>query len=336
MAKILSSTFLFNWTIFYNVIGVLQEVVKTQMRGGGKKSCVNITLRDTEGNVIEVPLWDDFAKQFMNYQNPDQLATHTIVILTHAWCKQNTISGLPSLSNAWNCSRLYINLEHPQVESFKASFGTTDLANQYALSLTRDSFIHSTNKNWTSPKEVKSIREIYEGGKLPSSDGILSLVWAANLLTSHKALYFTVTVELRMLNPFKIEIEVEYDSHKGTFVFLDKDCKPCTKMTAKELRQLMKEQISDASIMDITNKEPMQEPNQPIMAVSFEQSFLTQASSAVNQASSPTTSSSSTPAKKIAITTSVNNLLEAEDLTPKQSATKKRDTVVQLKMSPIW
>ncbi|CAI8604331.1 unnamed protein product [Vicia faba] len=38
------------WTfkpdILYDVIGVLQDVVKTQIGGGGKKSCVNITLRD--------------------------------------------------------------------------------------------------------------------------------------------------------------------------------------------------------------------------------------------------------------------------------------------------
>ncbi|XP_058751152.1 uncharacterized protein LOC131624207 [Vicia villosa] len=93
--------------------GVLQDVVKTQMGGGGKKSYVNITLRDFEGNVIEVVLWDDYDKKFINYNAPTKIIGPTIIILTHAWCKPNT--GLPCLSNAWNGSQLYINLDHPQV-----------------------------------------------------------------------------------------------------------------------------------------------------------------------------------------------------------------------------
>ncbi|CAI8616624.1 unnamed protein product [Vicia faba] len=282
----------------------------------------------------------------MNYQNPDQFAAHTIGILTHAWCKQNTISGLPSLSNAWNCSRLYINLEHPQVESFKASFGTTDLANQYALSLTRDSFIHSTNKNWTSPKEVKSIREIYEGGKDCYATTIgTTLCFKASKFgwyfescpgckSSNKSQgsIFHCDCGVKDVEPvlnyrFKIEIEVEYDSHKGTFVFLDKDCKPYTKMTAKELRQLMKEAGEDnpkiwpAHLDNLLNREMEFRINKSLMHLLWISPVKSQCRSPTNLLC-PTTSSSSTPAKRIAITTSVNNLLEAEDLTPKQSVTK--------------
>ncbi|XP_058780631.1 uncharacterized protein LOC131654577 [Vicia villosa] len=73
-----------------DVIGVLQDVVKTQMGGGGRKSCVNITLRDVEGNVIEVALWDGYDKQFMNYTTPNNISGPTIIVLTHAWCKPNT------------------------------------------------------------------------------------------------------------------------------------------------------------------------------------------------------------------------------------------------------
>lgn len=43
------------------VIGILQDVVKTQMGDGGKKSYSNITLHDEVGNVIEVSLWDDYG-----------------------------------------------------------------------------------------------------------------------------------------------------------------------------------------------------------------------------------------------------------------------------------
>ncbi|KAL5075858.1 hypothetical protein RYX36_014842 [Vicia faba] len=76
--------------MLYGVIGILQDIVKTQMGGGGKKLCANITLHDIEGNVIEVALWDDYGKQFTNYNNPNKVSSPTILILTHAWCKPNT------------------------------------------------------------------------------------------------------------------------------------------------------------------------------------------------------------------------------------------------------
>lgn len=47
------------------------------MGGGGKKSCAKITLHDEAGNVIEVALWEDYAKQFMNY------TTLTIILVQH-------------------------------------------------------------------------------------------------------------------------------------------------------------------------------------------------------------------------------------------------------------
>lgn len=39
-----------------DVIGIVQDVVKTQMGGGGKKYYANIMLRDEVGNFIEVVL----------------------------------------------------------------------------------------------------------------------------------------------------------------------------------------------------------------------------------------------------------------------------------------
>ncbi|XP_058732680.1 replication protein A 70 kDa DNA-binding subunit E-like [Vicia villosa] len=153
--------------MLYDVIGVLQDVLRTQVGGGGRKSCANITLRDIEGNVIEVVLWGDYCKQFLSYNTPGKMAGPTIIILTHAWCKPNTVSGVPMLSNAWNGSRLHINLEHPQVEEFRASFGENELSNapDFSLSLTFDSSLQSSNNNWKSLDEVKSIRDIAALGK---------------------------------------------------------------------------------------------------------------------------------------------------------------------------
>ncbi|XP_058726332.1 replication protein A 70 kDa DNA-binding subunit E-like [Vicia villosa] len=131
--------------MLYDVIGVLQDVLRTQVGGGGRKSCANITLRDIEGNVIEVVLWGDYCKQFLSYNTPGKMAGPTIIILTHAWCKPNT--GL--------------------IKYLSKRFGENELSNapDLSLSLTFDSSLQSSNKNWKSLDEVKSIRDIAALGK---------------------------------------------------------------------------------------------------------------------------------------------------------------------------
>ncbi|XP_058726001.1 uncharacterized protein LOC131597313 [Vicia villosa] len=338
---------------------MLYDVVKTQMGGGGKKSCTNITLRDVVGNAIEVALW---------------------------------VSGLPSLSNAWNGSKLLINLDHPQVETFKTSFGAADLSNasNLSLSLTCDSSIQSTNQNWTSRNKVRTIRDIYEGEK----DCFATTIGTTKRFKASRFGWFFESCpgckisiksvggkvechcgikDVEPITKFKIEVEVEYDGFNGTFVFWDKDCVPYTKLSAKELRKLMiangednpkiwpaqvdnllnkemafrikfqssykqysivtilnednvynklkgyltpdEEHTSNAHVLEISNSDPNHEPTEPIMTLSAQASISPQPSSA---------SSGSTPAKRGAISTSVNELIDAEDLTPKQSATKAK------------
>ncbi|XP_058753370.1 uncharacterized protein LOC131626566 [Vicia villosa] len=396
---------------FY-VIGVLQDVVKTQHGGGGRKSCVNVTLRDVERNIIELVLWDDYGKQFMNYTTPDNISGPTIVILTHAWCKPNTVSGFPCLSNAWNGSRLYINLEHPHVDEFKANFRATALSNIPALSqsLTCDSTIQPANNFWTSLGEVKSIKAISDLGKDCYATTIGTTV---SLRASKNGWYFeSCTGSSGNANPepvtkFKVEVEVVYDGHKGIFVFWDKDCIPYTKLNAKEIREVMKtvsltvpnnfhsyvqficlaiinyisccyqwagednpkiwpaqldvllnrelafrikyqSQYRQFSVVKILNEEDLynkfhnylttnQNPiNPPVLANSTnahntnqasqtcEQSLCARADSATNHTSSPEASSNATLAKRIAMSTSVNDIILTEELTPKQSATKPK------------
>ncbi|XP_058746517.1 uncharacterized protein LOC131619441 [Vicia villosa] len=372
----------FKHDLLYDVIGVLQDVVKTQHGGGGRKSCVNVTLRDVEGNIIELVLWDDYGKQFMNYTTPDNISGPTIVILTHAWCKPNTVSGFPCLSNAWNGSRLYINLEHPQVDEFKASFGATALSNIPALSqsLTCDSTIQPANNFWTGLGEVKSIQAISDLGKDCYATTIGTTV---GLRASKNGWYFesctgsSGNANSEPVTKFKVEVEVVYDGHKGIFVFWDKDCIPYTKLTAKEIREVMKtagednpkiwpaqldvllnrelafrikyqSQYRQFSVVKILNEEDLynkfhnylttnQNPtNPPVLENSTnapntnqasqtsEQSLCARADSAANHTSSPEASSNTTPAKRIAMSTSVNDIILAEELTPKQSATKPK------------
>ncbi|KAL5079511.1 hypothetical protein RYX36_007932 [Vicia faba] len=81
---------------------------------------------------------------------------------------------------------------------------------------------------------------------------------------------------------------------------------------------------SNASVMDISTSDPTDHPNQPIMTLSSELSLSAQPSSSANHAWSLSASSCSTPTKRIDVSSSVNDLIQAEDLTSKQSSTKEK------------
>ncbi|XP_058740628.1 uncharacterized protein LOC131612898 [Vicia villosa] len=357
----------------YDVIGVLQDVLKTQTGGGGRKSCVNVSIRDVEGNVIELVLWEDYGKQFINYTTPNNFAGPTIIVLTHAWCKPNTVSGLLCLSNAWSGSKLYINMEHPQVEEFKASFGANLPAP--SQSLTADSSVQSANNFWTKLSEVKSIRAISEFGR----DCFATTIGTTTGFNpSRFGWYFESSGnnDAERVTKFKLEVEVEYDNHKGIFVFWDKDCIPFTKLTAQEIRDIMKKAGEDnpkiwpthldvllnrqmvfrikyqsqfrrfsivkilnedglykkfddyltpveganAAVMDVETESPALIPNQ--LTQTCEPSIVAEPDSIATHTGSPSASCSSTPAKRDIMSTSINDLIQFEELTPKQSATK--------------
>ncbi|XP_058749322.1 replication protein A 70 kDa DNA-binding subunit A-like [Vicia villosa] len=389
----------FKADLLYDVIGVLHEVIRTQRGGDGRKSCVNITLRDVEGNVIEVVLWDDYCKQFSSYNAPaTQKKEPTIILLTHAWCKPNKVSGLPSLSNAWSGSRLHINLEHPQVEEFKARFAAIDSSNAPALSLTCDSSVQSANNNWKSLDEVRSIRAIAELKRdcFATTIGTTKHFKASKFgwffeacpgcKSSNKSLgdKFECSCGLTNVEPvtkFKIEVEVVYDNHGGTFVFWDKDVIPYTKLNAKELKQVMKEAGEDnpkiwpahldvllnkdlvfrvkyqsdfdqfsivailngdnlyekfdkyltpdelnsiASVTEIPEDGHTEDPIEANVTQASEPTESAPMSIAGNNSGSPTASSSTTPAKRFAPSTSINDAILSEEITPKQSATKAK------------
>ncbi|XP_058741542.1 uncharacterized protein LOC131613895 [Vicia villosa] len=346
----------FKHDMLYDVIGVLQDVLKTQTGGGGRKSCVNITLRDVEGNVIELVLWEDYAKQFVTYTTPNNFAGPTIIVLTHSWCKTNAgiinvhfVFGLPCLSNAWNGSKLYINLEHPQVEKFKASFGSNLPA--ASQSLTCDSSVQSNNIFWTKLYEVKSIRAVSEFGR----DCFATTIGTTTFFNASRfGWYFESNgnTEAERFTKFKLEVEVEYDNHKGIFVFWDKDVIPYTKQTATKLREIMKKagednpkiwpthldallnrqmvfrikeliksslqlcvsKVTTAADLEMDTTSPSLNPNQ--VTQTCEQSSVAQPHSAANHKGSPSASCSSTPAKRISTSTSINDLIQDEEITP--------------------
>ncbi|XP_058749816.1 uncharacterized protein LOC131622800 isoform X2 [Vicia villosa] len=321
--------------MLYDVIGVLQDVLKMQMGGGGRKSCVNIALRDIEGNMIEVALRGDYCKQFMNYNTHGKMVGPTVIVLTHAWCKINTVSGAPSLSNAWNDSRLLLNLDHPQIDEFKASLNEVKSISAI-YELRKDCFT-------TTIGRTKTFKASKFGWYFESCPGCKQ----SNKSQGENFECPCGITNVEPITKFKIELELEYDNHKGTFVFWDKDVIPYTKLNAKELRQIMKEageednpKIWPVHLVVLLNKELVfrikyqsSYEQFSIVAILNEENLFNkfdnylcpnEVSLDANHAGSPTASSSSTPAKRVATSTTVSDLMLAEELTTKQSATKAK------------
>ncbi|CAI8589908.1 unnamed protein product [Vicia faba] len=71
----------------YDIIGVVQNVARTQVPGAGKKTCVNLSLTDESGNELDFTLWETYASQFMTYSSDIDAP---IIILTYAWCHQSS------------------------------------------------------------------------------------------------------------------------------------------------------------------------------------------------------------------------------------------------------
>ncbi|KAL5073232.1 hypothetical protein RYX36_012216 [Vicia faba] len=151
--------------------------------------------------------------------------------------------------------------------------------------------------------------------------------------------------DVEPLTKFKIEVEVEveFDDHKGNFLFWNKECIAFTKMSTKELRQLMKAarennpKIWSAhldillnkdmafcikyqsfyqkySVVTILNEKNIYNklkdyltPNE--MTLSSEVSSSAQPSSSANHDWSPSSSSCSTPAKRVVVSSLVNDLI---------------------------
>ncbi|KAL5099266.1 hypothetical protein RYX36_003593 [Vicia faba] len=164
--------------------------------------------------------------------------------------------------------------------------------------------------------------------------------------------------DVEPVTKFKIKVEVEYGSHKGTFVFWDKDSLPYTKATDIELRQIMAQAGEDNPKiwpvhLDILLKRDMafhikyQSTYEQFSIVTIlnggnvynrlksyltpheipltgDQCLSAQPSSTVNQTGSPSASSSSTPPKRVVATTSVNDAFDDPYITPKQSTTKAK------------
>ncbi|XP_058733964.1 uncharacterized protein LOC131605648 [Vicia villosa] len=244
------------------------------------------------------------------------------------------------------------------------SFGATALSGIPALSqsLTCDSTIQSAKGFWTNLAEVKTIQYISELGKDSYATTIGTTV---GFKASKNGWYFESCAGSsgnsapEPVMKFKVEVEVVYADHKGTFVFWDKDCIPFTKKTAKELREIMKEAGEDnpkiwpAHLDVLLNKEfvfrvKYQRQFQQFSIVKIldedglfakfdkyltpdeltqtsEQSICAEAYSAANPTWSPEASSNSTPAKRVSESTSFNDPIQPEEITPKQSATKAKN-----------
>ncbi|KAL4562293.1 hypothetical protein LXL04_034493 [Taraxacum kok-saghyz] len=84
-----------------------------------KKQKINLEVQDLQGNRVFVTLWQDFAKQMMDYVNANPDQTTLSIILQFG--RLNFYMGKPYVNNSFRSSKLFINDKIDEIVSFKNS-----------------------------------------------------------------------------------------------------------------------------------------------------------------------------------------------------------------------
>lgn len=81
---LIAFTMLFSLRRYWSV-----AVIKSQPGGNRNKAFVNNALSDKYGNIIDYTLWEDHGIKLLNHITINTTNIPAILIITHAWCKQN-------------------------------------------------------------------------------------------------------------------------------------------------------------------------------------------------------------------------------------------------------
>ncbi|KAL4590891.1 hypothetical protein LXL04_003837 [Taraxacum kok-saghyz] len=84
-----------------------------------KKQKINLEVQDLQGNRVFVTLWQDYAKQMMDYVNANPEQTTLSIILQFG--RLNFYMGRPYVNNSFRSSKLLINDNIDEILSFKRS-----------------------------------------------------------------------------------------------------------------------------------------------------------------------------------------------------------------------
>ncbi|AES66044.2 DUF223 domain protein [Medicago truncatula] len=231
----------FKTAILYEIIGVIHEIGKTTMIGGGK----------TFGNLVEVTLWDRYFVELMTFLTERKDRGVVVLILTHAQCKLAD-NGKPNLCNNWSGSKLLINLKHPVVEAFRVSLQAQDHSFDQSLCQASTSSQRSNYDEFSNLSGVKPIVESLKislripfvlllGRHLSSilidTDGITKP--ALNVPKLQSRVVRATNAHVGRKFRYKVVVIMVHDDHKAEFVFWDKECFQILGVAADALRKSM-------------------------------------------------------------------------------------------------
>ncbi|WJX19584.1 hypothetical protein P8452_09253 [Trifolium repens] len=182
--------------LLIDVIGSFHELGYTQLVPGGRKLQVNFKLKDLTGNILNVTRWEDFALQFANYNKRRTDWGPTILLIHNAKIKEATDAYELGISNVWNDTQLFINVDLPDIIQFKSglnvdegsAFQSQQLSSQSQL-LTQSTSLtqHSSGDRFLNNAVILPLSEVL---KLTEPTTCLTVVNTLKIIPSKFGWYY--------------------------------------------------------------------------------------------------------------------------------------------------
>lgn len=106
--------------LLVDIIGALEKVTYQGLHNKPKK--VVFFIKDLSGQLLNCTLWEDHAVKFMDYYNECANSESIILILTQGKIKERQGAFPISISNSFYGSKLILDQQNPEIQSFKKSF----------------------------------------------------------------------------------------------------------------------------------------------------------------------------------------------------------------------
>ncbi|WJX23995.1 hypothetical protein P8452_13162 [Trifolium repens] len=251
--------------LLIDVIGAFHEMGYTQLVPGGRKLQVNFKLKDLSGNTIKCTLWEDFATQFANFNKQRTDWGPTIVLLHNCKLKDATDLYELCVSNVWNGTELFINVDLPEITAFKEGLGVEECSASQSQQLSSQSQMlsQSTQLSQYTPTDkflanalILPLKDVLN---LPEAQTCVTVVKTLKIVPTRFGWYYKLCSQCRgsakgdtlpikcdkghethVINlRYKLDVEVEAGGFRTTFVFWDRECNELLGKTAAQLHMEM-------------------------------------------------------------------------------------------------
>ncbi|WJX39532.1 hypothetical protein P8452_27064 [Trifolium repens] len=256
-----------NGKVPYDLLIAFHEMGYTQLVHGGRKLQVNFKLKDLSGNFIKCTLWEDFATQFANFNKQRTDWGPTIVLLHN--CKIKDATDLYELcaSNVWNGTKLFINVDLPEITTYKEGLGIEECFASQSQQLSSQSQMLSQSTQLTQYTPTNKflsnalILPLKDVLNLPEAQTCVTVVKTLKIVPTRLGWYYKLCSQCRgsakgytlpikcdkghethVINMrYKLDVEVEAEGFRTTFVFWDRECNELLGKTATQLHMEMVE-----------------------------------------------------------------------------------------------